>query len=931
MRYLTDARLVPRVRNYLERKSSADGVDANTIVTYLQKIHPEYRRKKRANLVHSVEKALDIILEDFSSCSSSGEEDVDILSARRPKRQKQGEEVNVIDSEQSFSGDAAYAGLKDSNSVNSLVTSLYSKTVSPAVPQPARYEQKRAGFLRCQSDPALNELHQLSNLGYIDRGPNTPLNHSKLIESLPASPLPDLDGSSAGNSSDPEPIVITIGDDEESIHIVPHQTSQGPEPGKIVTKPQPVNSIRKATEGTTPSIFLSKVKPTATPKAKSSSSNLKEKPSASTPKQKPPSTSSKKKGAIDAVISTTKFSQIGGSEETIEEVQKLLLHMRYPEVYHQIGVMPPRGFLLHGPPGCGKTLMAHAIAGELELPFIKLAATELVAGVSGESEERVRNLFQQATANAPCVLFIDEVDSITPKRETASKDMEKRIVSQFLTCLDDLCEKKDAQVLVIGATNRPDSLDPALRRAGRFDREISMGIPDSKARESILRVLCKDIRLVEGFDYAMISHLTPGYVGADLSSLVREAAMLAVNEVFAELQGKAKSDSTQREEQSVPMELGNEPCSEKLDLTSDSKEQALTVEEVSKSQPASLVDSVKSSSLPQAGTGSNEESIWKKPPPLSPEKLKSLHISTNHFLEAVKIVQPSAKREGFATVPGVTWENVGALKSIREELQMAILAPVKYPEQFKSLGLSAPAGVLLAGPPGCGKTLLAKAIANESGINFISVKGPELINMYVGESEKAVRQVFQRARNSSPCVVFFDELDSLCPRRSLNKTDGGSGSRIVNQLLTEMDGLQERKQVFVMGATNRPDIIDPAVLRPGRLDKTLHVGLPTLDDRTDILKTITKNCTKPFIEGVDLAVLAARKECDGFSGADLTAVVREASMAAMKDYISQEAAGATSSPAAIVLRQEHFDIALSKLKPSISAKDRLHYEISASK
>uniref|UniRef100_A0AAQ6A2R5 Nuclear VCP like n=1 Tax=Amphiprion ocellaris TaxID=80972 RepID=A0AAQ6A2R5_AMPOC len=466
------------------------------------------------------------------------------------------------------------------------------------------------------------------------------------------------------------------------------------------------------------------------------------------------------------------------------EVCKLLIHMRHPEVYQQLGMVPPRGFLLHGPPGCGKTLLAQAVAGELQLPMLKVSAPELVSGVSGESEQKLRELFDLAVSSTPCILFIDEIDAITPKREVASKDMERRIVAQLLTCMDDLNSLTvTAQVLVIGATNRPDSLDPALRRAGRFDREICLGIPDEGARQRILKTLCRKLNLPEDFDYQKLARLTPGYVGADLMALCREAAMSAVNRILAVQTEAALTDREQGELWHLLHLLKN----------------TMT---------------------------------------LSEEELAGLSILMSDFQSSLTSVQPSAKREGFATVPDVTWEDVGALQDIREELTMAILAPVRCPEQFRALGLSAPSGVLLAGPPGCGKTLLAKAVANESGLNFISVKGPELLNMYVGESERAVRQVFQRGGNSAPCVIFFDEIDALCPRRSGHES--GATVRVVNQLLTEMDGLETRRQVFIMAATNRPDIIDPALLRPGRLDKTLYVGLPPPADRHAILLTITQ-------------------------------------------------------------------------------------------
>nr|XP_055228221.1 nuclear valosin-containing protein-like isoform X2 [Gorilla gorilla gorilla] len=594
---------------------------------------------------------------------------------------------------------------------------------------------------------------------------------------------------------------------------------------------------------------------------------------------------------LEFQISNVKFEDVGGNDMTLKEVCKMLIHMRHPEVYHHLGVVPPRGVLLHGPPGCGKTLLAHAIAGELDLPILKVAAPEIVSGVSGESEQKLRELFEQAVSNAPCVIFIDEIDAITPKREVASKDMERRIVAQLLTCMDDLNNvAATARVLVIGATNRPDSLDPALRRAGRFDREICLGIPDEASRERILQTLCRKLRLPQAFDFCHLAHLTPGFVGADLMALCREAAMCAVNRVLMKLQEQQKKNPEMEDLPSKGVQeerLGTEPTSE----TQDELQRLL--------------------------------GLLRDQDPLSEEQMQGLCIELNDFIVALSSVQPSAKREGFVTVPNVTWADIGALEDIREELTMAILAPVRNPDQFKALGLVTPAGVLLAGPPGCGKTLLAKAVANESGLNFISVKGPELLNMYVGESERAVRQVFQRAKNSAPCVIFFDEVDALCPRRSDRET--GASVRVVNQLLTEMDGLEARQQVFIMAATNRPDIIDPAILRPGRLDKTLFVGLPPPADRLAILKTITKNGTKPPLDAdVNLEAIAGDLRCDCYTGADLSALVREASICALRQEMARQKSG--NEKGELKVSHQHFEEAFKKVRSSVSKKDQIMYE-----
>ncbi|XP_072292409.1 nuclear valosin-containing protein-like isoform X2 [Eucyclogobius newberryi] len=612
--------------------------------------------------------------------------------------------------------------------------------------------------------------------------------------------------------------------------------------------------------------------------------------------------SKKAKKAIELQYPTLTFEDVGGNEDTLKDVCKLLLHMRHPEVYQQLGMVPPRGFLLHGPPGCGKTLLAQAVAGELGLPLLKVSAPELVSGVSGESEQKLRELFDTAVSSSPCILFIDEIDAITPKREVASKDMERRIVAQLLTCMDDLNSLTvTAQILVIGATNRPDSLDPALRRAGRFDREICLGIPDESTRIRILKTLCRKLKLSEDIDYGQLARLTPGYVGADLMALCREAAMCSVN--------RALLDSHTRADQT------------KVESTDNS--------ETSLECPPDTESTNVLSTPTQQGELWRLLQLLKSPQLLSEEELSGLSILMSDFKSSLSSVQPSAKREGFATVPDVTWDDIGALKDVRDELTMAILAPVRSPEQFKALGLGAPSGVLLAGPPGCGKTLLAKAVANESGLNFISVKGPELLNMYVGESERAVRQVFQRGCNSAPCVIFFDEIDALCPRRSGHES--GASVRVVNQLLTEMDGLETRRQVYIMAATNRPDIIDPAILRPGRLDKTLYVGLPPAADRHAILLTITKGGTRPRLDqDVSLEDIAFDSRCDCFSGADLTALVREASVSALRTYLKAQSSSASTHGqdcvANIKVDKENFENAFKKVRPSVSKKDQQMYQ-----
>ena len=595
------------------------------------------------------------------------------------------------------------------------------------------------------------------------------------------------------------------------------------------------------------------------------------------------------KNKIGVVESKVTFADLGGMNSILIKVLDLLLHLKHPEIYEHIGVVPPRGFLLHGPPGCGKTLLANAIAGQLKLPLIKLAATEIVSGVSGESESKLRDLFDEAKCNAPCILFIDEIDAITQRRDNANKGMESRIVGQLLSCMDDLNEKSsinDGHVVVIGATNRPDTLDPALRRAGRFEREICLGIPDEKSRAEILKVMTAKLNLKPELNINSLARKCPGYVGADMSSLCREAATKAVNRIFKQLQSTTETPDSLAKPT-------NDASADKL---------------------KSLLNWLDSTV------------------PLTQEDLSSVSIDMADFDDALRIVQPSAKREGFATVPDVTWDDIGALNDVRDELELSILAPVNHPEVTKALGLESPSGILLCGPPGCGKTLLAKAVANQAGINFISVKGPELLNMYVGESERAVRQVFQRARNSAPCVIFFDEIDALCPRRS-SSSGGENSARVVNQLLTEMDGLESRGQgVFVMGATNRVDILDPAVLRPGRLQKILFVDLPSPSDRVDILRAITRHGTRPKLApDVDFDALAHSEECEFFTGADMAALVTEAANAAFKEHILMASRrgkqnGDAATTLDIKVSAKHFRLAFTKVRPSVSIKDRKKYD-----
>ncbi|EEA27707.1 hypothetical protein EYB25_001318 [Talaromyces marneffei] len=529
------------------------------------------------------------------------------------------------------------------------------------------------------------------------------------------------------------------------------------------------------------------------------------------------------------------LSDLGGMDEILQDLGDLIiLPMTRPQIFTSSKVQPPRGVLLHGPPGCGKTMLANAFAADLGVPFISISAPSIVSGMSGESEKALREHFDEAKKVAPCLIFIDEIDAITPKRESAQREMEKRIVAQLLTCMDDLAlEKTDGKpVIVLAATNRPDSLDPALRRGGRFDKEINLTVPSEPVREQILRTLTRKMQLADDLDFSTLAKRTAGFVGADLNDLVSTAGAAAIKRY---------------------LELLKSNTGEEMDIEDMTEQEATEkVKEIRR-----LIKHAK-----EAPIGQESNPVL---------------VSNADFFTALPKIQPSSKREGFATIPDTTWADIGALGGIRDELVTAVVDPIKNPEIYAKVGITAPTGVLLWGPPGCGKTLLAKAVANESRANFISIKGPELLNKYVGESERAVRQVFVRARSSIPCVIFFDELDALVPRRDDALSE--SSARVVNTLLTELDGLGSNRQgIYIIAATNRPDIIDPAMLRPGRLETLLFVNLPGPSERAEILQTLVRNLPIEFND----QMRALAESCEGYSGADIGSLLRRAGYSAIK-------------------------------------------------
>jgi len=538
--------------------------------------------------------------------------------------------------------------------------------------------------------------------------------------------------------------------------------------------------------------------------------------------------------AIDASIPRITYDELGGLKKEVQKIREMVeLPMRHPELFDKIGVEAPKGVLLYGPPGTGKTLLAKAVAGETNANFVSLNGPEIMGKFYGESEERIREIFTQAEENAPSIIFIDEIDSIAPKRDEVSGELEKRIVSQLLTLMDGM--KSRGKVVVIAATNRPDSIDPALRRPGRFDREIEIGIPDDEGRFDILSIHTRGMPIDKKVDLKQISKITHGFVGADLEVLAKEAAMRSLRRILAD---------------------------EEIDL--------------------------------------DEEKI-------SSEILQKIQISSEDFRDALKEVSPSALREVQVQIPDVSWDDVGGLDALKEELREAIEWPIKHKEAFDYVNVETPKGILLHGPPGTGKTLIAKALAKMTESNFISIKGPELLSKWVGESEKGVREIFRKARQAAPCIIFLDEIDALVPRRGSGGSESHATESVVSQILTEIDGLEELQNVLIVGATNRLDIVDEALLRPGRFDRIIEVSNPDSKGRQHIFRIHTKK--KPLANDVNVTKLV--ELTNGFSGAEIGAVANRAAITALKRYVS----GQSQNLKEIKISQQDLIDAIDKVKP----------------
>jgi transitional endoplasmic reticulum ATPase len=551
---------------------------------------------------------------------------------------------------------------------------------------------------------------------------------------------------------------------------------------------------------------------------------------------------SEKPAKEEKALPRVTYEDIGGLGNEIKKVREMIeLPMKHPELFERLGVEAPKGVLLYGPPGTGKTLLARALASETNAHFETLSGPEIMSKYYGESEERLRQLFKTAEENAPSIVLIDEIDSIAPKREEVTGEVERRVVAQLLALMDGM--EARGKVVVIGATNRPDALDPALRRPGRFDREIEIGVPNREARLEVLQIHARGMPLSKDVNLEKLADVTHGFVGADLAALAREAGMRSLRRILPELD---------LEVESIPAEV-----------------------------------------------------------------LNKIEVNNDDFLDALKDLEPSAMREVMVESPNVKWEEIGGLEEVKQQLVESVEWPLAYAKLFQHMDAKPPKGILLYGPPGTGKTLLAKAVATESQANFISVKGPEFLSKWVGESEKSVRETFRKARQAAPSVVFLDEIDSIAPARSSGTADSHVTERVISQILTELDGLESLNNVIVIAATNRPDIIDAALLRPGRFDRLIEIGMPDEKARLEILKIHAAK--KPLAEDVNLEELA--KKTDKYSGADLAAIVNEAVMLAIRECVVAGKAKEEEQLCAYKIEKKHFEEALKKVQPTAAEMD----------
>ncbi len=592
------------------------------------------------------------------------------------------------------------------------------------------------------------------------------------------------------------------------------------------------------------------------------------------------------------------YEDIGGLKEELQKVREVIeLPLRYPEIFQRLGIDPPKGVLLYGPPGTGKTLIAKAVANEIGASFFTINGPEIMSKYYGESEQRLREIFEEAKENAPSIIFIDEIDAIAPRRDEVTGEVERRVVAQLLALMDGLEER--GQVIVIGATNRIDAIDPALRRPGRFDREIEIGVPDREGRFEILQIHTRNMPIEPEYrvDFVLESlrNLYKQYSDREILETIRR-----VYDEVKTLDDEEKIKEIIREKlpEEIIQDLEREIIKAMLRELADQTHGFVGADIEALCKEAAM--KALRRYIPQIDMNSDEIPL---------ELLESMRVTYNDFKSALKEIEPSAMREVLVEVPKVTWNDVGGLEDVKREIIEAVEWPLMYPEKFKKFGIRPPKGVLLYGPPGTGKTLIAKAVANEANANFISVKGPELLSKWLGESEKAVRKIFKKARQVAPCIIFFDEIDAIAGMRGVE--ENRAVERVVNQLLTEMDGLEELEGVVVIGATNRPDIVDPALLRPGRFDRLVYVRPPDRNSRLAIFRIHTRNM--PLASDVDLEELADMTE--GYVGADIEAICREAVMLALREEINAEK-----------VYMRHFIEALKKIKPSVTESMLSFYE-----
>ncbi|MEM1956741.1 MAG: CDC48 family AAA ATPase [Archaeoglobaceae archaeon] len=607
-------------------------------------------------------------------------------------------------------------------------------------------------------------------------------------------------------------------------------------------------------------------------------------------------------------VPSVTYEDIGGLKRELRLVREMIeLPLKHPELFERLGIEPPKGVLLYGPPGTGKTLIAKAVANEVNAHFISISGPEIMSKFYGESEQRLREIFEEAKQNAPSIIFIDEIDSIAPKREEVTGEVERRVVAQLLALMDGL--ESRGQVIVIAATNRPDAIDPALRRPGRFDREIEIGVPDKEGRKEILQIHTRSMPI------------EPEYSRKDVLEVL-EALKTRFEKKFIEDMkekvNKAKDEKEIREVLSRDENLFREVKAKLIDAMLED-----LANRTNGFVGADLAALAKEAAMHALRDRMEKGEIDIEAKEIPAEVLSKLVVTKKDFDEALKFIEPSAMREVLVEVPKIRWEDIGGLENVKQELREAIEWPLKFPDLFRATNIKPPKGILLYGPPGTGKTLLAKAVANESNANFISVKGPELLSKWVGESEKHVREMFRKARQVAPAIIFFDEIDSLAPRR------GGIGDshvteRVVSQLLTELDGLEELRDVVVIAATNRPDLIDPALLRPGRIERHIYIPPPDKEARKEIFRIHLRG--KPLSEDVSVEELAEKTE--GYSGADIEAVCREAGMLAIREAVAhiRDPREAKEIAQKVKITRKHFEEALRKVKPSLTKEDLRRFE-----